>query len=111
LVIGEGRGGDGGFSVGESGVRETVTEGEERGDVGMIVMSVADVEAFAVENFEVFAGPVVIGWVVLETFGEGGLEIISMVYGYKGGCGILTGSLPLGFRNPKRTSARAFPAS
>ena len=48
----------------------------------MVVVSVAYVDAFAVEDFEVFAGPVVVCWVVFETFGEGGLfrSIVTIAY-------------------------------
>jgi hypothetical protein len=73
-AVGEGGGGDRGGAVGEGCVGEAVAEGEERGDVGAVVVSVADVKTFSVEDFEVLAGPVVVGWVVFETFGEGGLR-------------------------------------
>jgi hypothetical protein len=71
--------------VGKVGVGKTVTKGEERSDGGVVVVAVADVESFAVEDFEVFAGPVVVGWVVSEKFWEGGLKIISTNRAQKGG--------------------------
>ncbi len=58
----------------EGGVGEAVAEGEERGDARAVVVPVADVQAFAVDHFEVLAGPVVVGWGVLEAAGEGALE-------------------------------------
>jgi hypothetical protein len=59
-----------------------VTEGEERGELNAVIVAVADVEAFAVVDAEVFAGPVVVGRVVLEAAGEGCLdgEIKGLVY-------------------------------
>jgi hypothetical protein len=51
-----------------------VAEGEERGEIDVVVMAVADVEAFAVDDAEVFAGPVVVGWVVLKAAGESCLD-------------------------------------
>jgi hypothetical protein len=51
-----------------------VAEGEERGDVDAVVVPVADVEAFAVDDGVVLAGPVVVGGCVLQAAGEGALD-------------------------------------
>lgn len=48
-----------------------MAKGEEGGYLGVVVVSVADVEAFAVEDFVVLAGPGVPGWSVLDSLGEG----------------------------------------
>lgn len=47
-----------------------MAERKQRLDLGVVVVAVADVEAFAVEDFVVFAGPVVPGRGVLDAFGE-----------------------------------------
>lgn len=69
---------DDGCAIGEGCVGETMAEGEKRRDAHALVVPVADIEAFAVHDFEVLAGPVVEGWVVLESLRERCLAVISI---------------------------------
>lgn len=47
-----------------------MAKGEEGGYLGVVVVSVTDVETFAVEDFMVLAGPGVPGWSVFDSPGE-----------------------------------------
>lgn len=49
-------------------------------DGHFLVVAVSDVKSFAVDDFEVLAGPVMICWVILDSFWERGLR--SSVYSY-----------------------------
>lgn len=91
-----------------------MAKGEERWDADAVVVAVADIQAFAVDDLEVLARPVVVGRRVFEATGEGALFITCqrsdelLIDPRRAG---LTGSFPLGFFRPNRTSARALPAS
>lgn len=51
-----------------------MAEGEQRRDVGVLVVPVSDVQPLAVDDAEVLAGPVVVGWGVRECLGESALR-------------------------------------
>ena len=57
-----------------------MAEGEERLDLGVVVVSVADVETFAVQYLMVRAGPGVPCWGVLDSLGECTLLRVSVEY-------------------------------
>lgn len=94
-----------------------MAKGEEGRNLGALVVPVADIEAFPIYDLEVLAGPVVIGRCVFETVGKCTLpttlgQIFPLVVFYtQREVVTLTGSFPLGFFNPKSTSANALPAS
>lgn len=73
-VLGEGLGAQRGPPVLERRVRQAVAEGEQRRDVGALVVPVADVQSLAVDDAEVLAGPVVVRWGVCECLGESALR-------------------------------------
>jgi hypothetical protein len=51
-----------------------VAKSEERCNVQSLVMAVSNVEALSINNFQVLTWPVMVCRVVLEPFGESGLE-------------------------------------
>ena len=76
--LGEHLGAERGPPVLELRVGQAVAEGEQRRDVGPLVVPVPDVEALAVDDVEVLAGPVVVCRGVCDGLGEGALsEVVS----------------------------------
>jgi hypothetical protein len=54
-----------------------MTKGEERRDASAVVVSVANVETLAVDDFEIFTRPVVVGGCVFYASGECALSSVS----------------------------------
>ena len=57
-------------AIGEGRVGETMAEWEEWLDAQTLVVTVADVQTFAVNDLQVLSWPVVVCWIVFKTLGE-----------------------------------------
>lgn len=94
-----------------------MAKGEQGRRLDSLIVSIADVEAFAVDDLEVLAGPVVEGRRVFEPSWECALRRSKAIsqsvspHSLRQGQRELTGSFPLGLVSPNSTSANALPAS
>jgi hypothetical protein len=56
-----------------------VAEGEERGDLSAVIVSVSDIDAFSIEDLLILTRPVVPCWSVLDSPGESCLSDVSLI--------------------------------
>ena len=61
---------DRGCAIGEGRVGKTVAEGEERRKAQALVVTVANIQPFAVNDLQVLSWPIVVRWIVFKSPGE-----------------------------------------